>query len=417
MIARLKRLFLRYRTPINIVAAVTVVGLVIFLRSGGGEEATAPERSPTLPIIVSGPDSVSAGEDWTFTIEGRNGALETDAEILDVHVTGPWGTRSLVVEPPDDWTVTVPGELTERTGVLTATVRVGDAVGSGFVEVVPLDAVNGAIPLAGPRSIIADFEHWTMVSAFPRDRFGNAVADGTTVLVEVRRPDGTFETVETEVEHLLSVVRVFSESLAGRTALRMNTGGATGPEVEVLEVPGPPVGVTVEVPDVPFRADGRMLVNLRTDVLVDQYDNVLLDGTTGVVRMDGPLGVGTLRPFTIDGRFDFFVEAPPVPGTVTLDIEVDGVRSEPIELFFASDVSDLPVEVERTEEGVLVSVGQVLSVHGGYVPDGTRAFVRVGGREFDAEIMDGRSELLVRVEAGETMEIEVLGTTVEVEAP
>ena len=50
------------------------------------------------------------------------------------------------------------------------------------ITVLPLDAVDGAIPLAGPRSIVADFEHWTMVSAFPRDRYGNSVADGTETI-------------------------------------------------------------------------------------------------------------------------------------------------------------------------------------------------------------------------------------------
>ena len=413
---RISRLIARYRTPLYIIGAALAIAAVVVLRGGASREELVDE-GPTLPLVVSGPERIDAGEPWTLTIEGREGTLATDAEVLDVHVTGPWGIRTMQLAPPDDWIVTVPGELTKRTGVLTATVRVGDAVGSGFVEVVPLEAVNGAIPLAGPRSIIADFDHWTMVSAFPRDKYGNAVADGTPVVVEVRRPDGGFERVETEVEFLLAKMRVFSESLAGRTALRMNTEGATGPEVEVLEVPGPPVDVEVIVPDVPFRADGRMLVNLSTSLLVDQYDNVLIDGTTGVVRMDGPLGVGTLRPFTIEGRFEFFIEAPSIPGTVTLDVEVDGVRSEPVVLEFVSDVSELPVETERTDEGVLVSVGDVLSVHGGYVPDGTRAFLRSGELEIDAEINDGRAELLVRLDPGETIEIEVLGTTVEVEAP
>ncbi len=410
------RLFQRWRTALNIVAALLVVALVFVLR--GQVEAPQAEQAPTVPLVIDGPDEIDAGDDWTFSVGGRTGRIETDAEIFEVHVTGPWGVRTLELEPSDDWVVTVPAEHTRRTGVLAATVRVGDAVGTGFVEVLPLEAVDGAIPLAGPRSITADFEHWTMVSAFPRDRYGNSVADGTETIVHVRRPDGSVEEVVSEVDHLLSVVRVWSESLAGRTALRLDTTGATGPEVEVLEVPGPPAAVTVVEPEVPLRADGRMLVNLETDVLLDQYGNVLLDGTSGVVRMDGPLGRGTLRPFTIDGRFEFYIEAPPVPGTVTLDIEVDGVRSEPIELEFISDVSEIPIQMIRETGGVVVvSIGEVLSVHGGYVPDGTEVLVTVDGIESQQDIFDGVAVLDVEADKGETIRVEVLGTIVEVEAP
>lgn len=419
MSSRAKQLFVRFRSPINIVAALCVVALVIVVRGRGGEVPVA-EQAPTIPLVIESADEIDAGEPWTFGVTGRTGRIETDATFFEVHVAGPWGVRTLELEPTDDWLVTVPGELTQRSGVLTATVRVGDAVGSGFVEVLPLDAVDGAIPLAGPRSIVADFEHWTMVSAFPRDRYGNSVADGTETIVHVRRPDGSVDEAVTEVEHLLSVVRVWSESLAGRTALRLDTQDATGPEVEVLEVPGPPVAVEVVDPEIPLRADGRMLVNLETDVLVDQFGNVLLDGTSGVVRMDGPLGKGTLRPFTIDGRFEFYIEAPPVPGTVTLDVEVDGVRSEPIELEFASDVSELPVDSVRTADGVRVTVGEVLSVHGGYVPDGTAVVLTVNGVEDDLDIFDGIAVFELDaddIEPGDVIAVEVLGTRVEVESP
>ncbi len=416
MIALVKRLFHRWRAPINVVAALLVVAVVVVIRSRGGAVPQA-EQAPTVELVIETPGEIDAGDDWTFGVAGRNGPITTDAAFFEVHLTGPWGVRTLQLEPSDDWVVTVPGEHTQRTGVLAATVRIGDAAGTGFVDVVPLEAVDGAIPLAGPRSITADFEHWTMVSAFPRDRYGNSVADGTETIVHVRRPDGSVGEAVSEVEHLLSVVRVWSESLAGRTALRLDTTGATGPEVEVLEVPGPPVAVSVVEPDVPLRADGRMLVNLETDVLVDQYGNVLLDGTSGVVRMEGPLGHGTLRPFTIDGRFEFFIEAPPLPGTVTLDIEVDGVRSEPIELDFVSDVSELPVDAVRTPDGVLVTVGEVLSVHGGYVPDGTSVVLTVDGIEDDEDIFDGIAVFEVDAEPGDTIRIDVLGTSVEVEAP
>lgn len=160
-----------------------------------------------------------------------------------------------------------------------------------------------------------------------------------------------------------------------------------------------------------------MLVTVMTDVLTDSYGNVLSDGTSGVVRMAGPLGAGTLRPVSVDGRFRFVIEAPPVPGAVSVDIEVDGARSAPIELLFVSDVGELPVDATRVGDKVEVRVGPVLASGGGFVADGTVVHIRTASGEAHGDIHGGVAEMVIEVETGETIEVEVLGTTVEEEAP
>ena len=62
----------------------------------------------------------------------------------------------------------------------------------------------------------------------------------------------------------------------------------------MLEVPGPPVEVELIEPSTPLRSDGRQLIEIRSEVLVDQFGNELLDGTVGVVQMIGPSGRGCL---------------------------------------------------------------------------------------------------------------------------
>lgn len=364
-----RRLLLAFASVLAIgaagVAAVSVLG-------GEPAEWTAPSDT----FDLAGPDTIEAGSAWRLAVDRPI----TDATLT---VAGPTGSTTIDLGGTFD-DVTVDGFPTEQSGVLTAIVRTADAVGTATVTVEPGEAVDGITPLAGPRSMTADREHWTMVTAFARDRFGNAVADGTIVEIVARHPDGSVESVETGVEHLLAAVRVYSETLAGRMTLRVDVDGATGDEVEVLEVPGPPVSVELQAPSVPLRADGRQLVEIRSEVLVDQFGNELLDGTVGVVQLFGPSGRGTLRTLTIDGRAEFVVEAPSTPGSLSVELTVDGVRSNSLALNFGADVTDLPVDIVRSDDAITLTVGPVLTELGGYVPDGTVALVT--GVDHDVEI-------------------------------
>ena len=413
---------------------IDVLAIGVAVRWYLGRDAAPTERTSSSALDLDGPERLDAGSAWSIEITG--GPAGSSDLVIDV--VGPWGVRRAQGVTMAAGVATVPGEFTTRTGRLIATVRAGGATGSIGVDIVPGVAVDGVVPLAGPRSMIADLAHWTMVTALPRDRFGNVVADGTVTEVRVRRPDGAIEVVSSEVEHLLATVRVFSRTEAGRTTVRVDVDDATGTEVEVVEVPGRPVGVTVVAPDRPLRADGRNLVTLTTGELVDRFGNVLLDGTSVTAQIDGPAGRSTLRAVTIAGRAELTVESPPRPGSMMIEVVVDGVRSEPVTLDFRSDVSELPLAVERIEawadgvdhadgvdgvhevdevDRVLVTVGPVLTAHGGFVADGTEVTVRGAEMPAVGVLRDGVVTFEVSAEPGAIIEVEVLGTSAGAVAP
>ncbi|MEQ8439606.1 MAG: hypothetical protein RIB65_19095 [Ilumatobacter fluminis] len=398
-----------------LLVAVAVVALVAVGSFAIGVLRSEPSEwtAPTETFDLAGPETIGAGDAWNLVVDRP----VTDATLT---VTGPTGSTTVELAGTFD-DVTVDGYPTEQSGLLTAIVRTADGVGTASVTIEPGEAVDGITPLAGPRSMTADREHWTMVTAFARDRFGNAVTDGTIVEVIARHPDGSVESIEAPVQHLLAAVRVFSETLAGRTTLRVDVDGATGDEVEVLEVPGPPISVDLLEPTMPLRADGRQLVEIRSDVLVDQFGNELLDGTVGVVQLFGPSGRGTLRTVTIDGRAEFVVEAPSTPGSLSLELTVDGVRSDSLVLNFGADVTALPVEVDRTGDAVALTIGPVLTELGGFVPDGTIA--RILGvdheLELDVVIADGMGVALLDPVPDDlvAVDVAVLGARERVEIP
>ena len=343
------------------------------------------------------------------------------SESADAPESSQPRTQEIALAVDASGTIEIPGDLTEQTGVLSAVVVAGSGVGRATVDVLPGRAVDGIVPLAGPRSMIADAAHWTMVTAFPVDRYGNAMSDGTNVQLTVRRPAGNVELIDTTVEHLLAGVRVFSGVKAGRSTIRIDVDGATGPEVEVLEVPGPPVEVQLLEPDLTLRADGRMLVTIATAPLADAFGNVLLDGTAASAGLDGPSGTGTATAVTIDGRAEFIIEAPPTPGPVRLRAVVDGVLSEVIELDFVTAVGDLPVTASRVDvDGVSlvrIDVGPVTTDLGGFVPDGTVVSVSGVATPVSVDLRDGVASLTVDAAPGDDLILDVLGVSVRVVAP
>ena len=329
--------------------------------------------------------------------------------VADVAVVGAWGARAYT-DDLSDATITVPGEATRRSGILVAVVSTPDASGEARVRVTPGPAVDGAIPLAGPRSMVADGAHRTMVVALPVDANGNAVADGTPVGVIARRPGGDVETFTGEVHGLLAAVEVPSRTVAGQTTLRLDVSGATGTAVQVLEVPGPPIEVTLDPVTVPLRADGRSLLVLTTARLVDRFGNVLGDGTVCTLSLRGPTGVSVLRAVTIGGRATFHVEAADTPGDVTVQIEVDGVRSAPSTLTYTTAVAEFPVVVTRDSAGALLTIGPVLDDLGAYVPDGTVVTLRRGTEVVDSgQMRDGLATFTLDVPGGTELDLEVLG--------
>lgn len=400
------------------VVFVTIAGVIIaaaLLTGSATDDArggAARAHGALGAVTVTAPSEVPAGE--AFDVEVLIGwAQAPGVEVTTrLHVVSPWGADELSVISFDERIVVrVPGELTRWAGRLDLIADVEGELATAAVTIVPGAAVDGAVPLAGPRTVIADGADTTMIVAMVRDRFGNPVAEGTAVDVIARRPDGTIEAIPTSVEHLLASVRLVSGTSDGRTTLRVAApGGTTGPEVEVLEVAGPPVPfeLIAAVPAAP--ADGRTLVEISTSELRDQFGNLVVDGTLVVFRTDGPDGVGSANALTIDGRATVRIEAPDRPGIVTVGAHVGSVQSSAVSVSFEPDVASLDVSVERSDIGVRIEVGPVTTSLGGFVPDGSQVRVLGAGQLLgSAPIHRGRATIEVAATPGDELFVDVLG--------
>lgn len=403
---RVRRGSLR-RTVVSVAVVTTLCAAGLLAMTTRSDDDAAPVRpSATIgaaSLVIELPVRVEVGHDAEVTI------LPVDGEVT-VDIVTSWAVRRIVARATDGTAVvTVPGSALSSSGVVTIIATTATGAGRGTFEVTPRAAVGPLIPLAGPRSVVADGAHWTMVSVLPTDEFGNGVVDGTPVLLDVRRADGTTERIEATIEELGVGVRVLSGTTAGVMTIRTTVDGAIGPEVEVAEVPGPPVAFTA-VWDVEHeRADGRSIGIVRTSRLRDRFGNVLLDGTAVRLQGSSPDGRFSMTAVTIDGRATFHVEAPARPGAVSGTVEVGGVRAPIESIEAAAALEDFGIELTTGPLGVEVTIGPVVTLLGGFAADGTEVVVSTPSGQRTAVLAGGMARVSVAGGVGTVVAAEVLG--------
>ncbi|MCB0107898.1 MAG: hypothetical protein KDE53_18380, partial [Caldilineaceae bacterium] len=333
-------------------------------------------------ITLSAPPIVTAGTPFTVTIRSRP-ALD-QAEVA-LYLFNTDGTRRFAqVLHQGQAHVPIAVAATEVAGAVELVAQSGAATGRLQLTIVPGEPVEPLVALAGPRSITADGKHWTMVTALPHDRFGNAVAEGTLVTVRVLHPvaatatdvelmDGV-ELLTAQTQHLLAWIRVFSRTVAGRMEMAATAGAAHSPERTVLAVPGAPAPFAIHNEPSRRVADGRRLVTVYTDSLQDRFGNVLLDGTAVTFIVTDPDGTTrTLLAQIIDGKAAVQLQSPAIPGQIHVEALVHNTTSSPLSLDFAAGIGTTPIVVRAVPgtEVLTLIAGPLLGPLDQYIPDGS----------------------------------------------
>lgn len=330
---------------------------------------------------IQAPEAIDAGTGFDVEVLVPSGVGAVQLSLLDafgvttLHGEAGGGSVSFRV-PPVDTTVA---------GLMTL-VAAGEGLTRTMAEVAvrPAGPAGPIVPLIGPRSIVADGADFTMVAVLPEDRFGNPLSDGTPLEVVRRLPDGQAQVETIRVDHHVARTRLVAGTRAGEDLVTVGADGVAGPERPFTEVAGLPVAFGLErdpTDPVQPEADGRTLVTVRTEVLIDRFANVVPDGTMVEFRLAGPDGQASLQGVTVGGRSAVWVQAPTRPGPLRVRAWVSDRPSAPLTIGFGAAVSTLPARA-RVVDGVLtVVVGPVLGRRGGFVADGT--VVRLLARQAD----------------------------------
>lgn len=330
-------------------------------------EVQSPATHPAdvaLPVSI---DGVVAGDVVSVVIESSYG-------IRPIEVVAESASIQIEIAPSDH----------AEAGLVVIDVWAPNGHGSTTVELTPGEAVGPLDVYLGPRSMFANGEDQAMVVAVPVDVRGNPVAAGTRVDTRTIRPDLAVEVDATTTSGLLGYRIIFSETLAGPTTVSATSGSAIGPARRVDEVANAPVDLGLVLLDPVPSADGTALVRIATNELVDQFGNLLPDGTIVTLDAVGVTGVRRQTAATIAAVATFVIQVPDRPGQATFTGYVSTATSPSLVVDFEPAVAELPVRATLQEEvsapdgveaGFLIEIGSVTTPLGSLIPDGTHAVV------------------------------------------
>ena len=253
----------------------------------------------------------------------------------------------------------------------------------------------------------------------PTDRFGNQVADGTDTNIMWEQPGDVDAAASLETVDGMAWALIPSGEIAGPTTVRATADAdetVRGSAVRIDEVPGTVRNITLTATETTGLADGRSIVALHTDDLVDAFDNTLADGTIAQFIFDGPSGRGVITGTVQNGAVHIELSAPTTPGRLTGYVEIHGVASNDIVIEYVSAIASFDARVEFIGEEAVLRVDNALDPSGAFVADGTE----VTWGDLRASLRRGSAEIWIRaslVDADETVEILGLATQTEMSKP
>jgi hypothetical protein len=348
----------------------------LLLASGCIVADAAPELTGELQITV--PAQIVAGQDIPITVRGvtltENDVhltLFTSAGVHTERVRSVAGRAQLFVY----------GRAVSSAGVVLVYARSGAAVGRASFEIVPGPAVGPLHVLVSPRTVVADGRDRSMVVVIPHDQFGNALLNGTPMDVRAETPGGRVA-LRSALYTGVSWAWLPAGTRAGRVVVSAMIDAQAGLAGDLDVVAGRPVVFGLVAEPASAAADGRQLMILRTDLLRDQYQNVLPDGTAVVFVVVMPDGSQQRIPAqTIGGVAQAPLQAATMPGIAAVMAVAEGVasRTQYVEFGAGPAQGRIPVTValQASERLLIVQIGPLIGPLGELVADGTLIEVQI----------------------------------------
>ncbi len=278
----------------------------------------------------------------------------------------------------------IPAKETEQAGFVTAVIKADGMTQRARFELIPGEAVEPLTPLVGPRTITANGETWSIATIIPFDKYANPIGDGTTATFTIYHPGNVLEEFKSTTRNLVSWMRVNSKTKAGKTFITAQIGDAYGNETELIETADWPVSFTMTNEPKEVVADGKQLTQVRTSRIVDQYGNVMPDGTLVQFVVEDEDGYRRVLPSkTVDGFAHLPLQAPLRPTRFTVIGTVFAVESEPLIINFKPGpaIGAFPVEMAEGSaqyDGYMTfTAGPLLGEREQYIPDGTPVLFRL----------------------------------------
>lgn len=351
--------------------------LTVTLISGCRPQAKVQNIISNLegPLTITLPDSVVAGEEVVITV--RSTSIPEEGTPITFLTTN--GLEHHVYQSKFSAQVaqfTLPSEDTRSAGAMTIIARSGQAYGDVNFNIQPAPATSPIFLVAGPRTLVASYLQKNMAVIVANDAYGNAVGNGS-VNLEILYADQSRTRQSLPINHLVAWSWIGGTTAAGTIRLSAQMGDASAPENNLDVVANSPQKFAISATPSSADADGKQLINLRTSLLRDTYNNVVQDGTQVLFVVQSPTGQNRIIPSNvIDGVAQTPLQAPRTAGRYSVWAFINGIKSEILVISFTdSGIAKgfkLQAVTKPADGAIILTAGPIAGSIGQLMPDGTQ---------------------------------------------
>ncbi|MFD2587651.1 hypothetical protein ACFSQJ_11960 [Croceitalea marina] len=221
----------------------------------------------------------------------------------------------------------------------------------------------------GPRSISAGGTDFSMFVVSPTDIYDNPVLD-STIISNTYQFGSSIEESAVKVKNGISWQNIFSPTKTGRILITASYLEHKSKEMTTIVYPALPEEFKIYYTRNHPYADGNQVISFSTDIIRDEFQNIISDGTLVTFSIINSKGMrletmGT----TINGKATGQLLHPDKAEKWMVTAYILGAaKSESINLEFKPAVKDF--NITFSEDGRKIALENIQSFMGQYIPDG-----------------------------------------------
>ncbi|WP_339714035.1 hypothetical protein [uncultured Kriegella sp.] len=274
-----------------------------------------------------------------------------------------------------------PKSYTRHAGLLKwKMVSNGEIIENGEVNMRPDSTFVFMESYFGPRQITAGDIDFSMLTNIPTDQFDNLLPDGTTVTIK-RQFENQMDEYAIETSGGIAWKNIGATKKAGRMLVSSACLGTYSKQLTTMVYSAIPADFTIHYERDHSFADGNQILTLKTSKIVDDYNNIVSDGTYVNFIVEDASGT-LLRTSgnTQNGMAIAKILHPERPTKWNIKAYVTGAAtSNRLAVSFDQSVKDFEVSFDENEREVVI--GPLYGFINQKVPDGISITIELKSEE------------------------------------
>ncbi|MFX0558266.1 hypothetical protein ACOCEA_15800 [Maribacter sp. CXY002] len=244
----------------------------------------------------------------------------------------------------------------------------------------------------GPRQITAGNNDFSMLTNIPTDQYDNTLLDGTPVIVKSEF-ENTIETNIVRINKGIAWKNIGATKKSGRILVSSSCNETNSKQLTTIVFPAKATDFKISYKRDHTYADGNQIIELQTNVIKDEFGNIVSDGThvNFILKNNKNMRLQTVGN-TLNGKVVTKLLHPEQPDTWEIEAYVTGAaKSNTITVDFDASIKDYEFDIDT--ESRILTIGPLFGFIGQRVSDGLSVDIQITSED---NIIKNRKKLFTK---------------------